>query len=237
MVELQIKFDRNSASELLKRLAAFLGYAQRIEIAVDEASERFPIGASELQLGDELVERYPGGCVLYGGQGEFHLSWPETGVGSLFALLMDDEAMHAVVNGIADVDLHYGFACRPAEHRLRNLIESTKSYGVEEAWVGRAYRSALPGAYWINIIPESLLGELGLSVNQFDSIAQSMKLVGGRNYVIQLYQASDQWLDHAADIDAWCESTNGVFYRLEAIADLERSHTFQEASEALKHWR
>ena len=237
MIELNVEFEARQILAICRKLLELPEGLRPVEIAIDEVSERSPISQSELGEYDWLVGRYPNGSVLYSAKGEFHLSYPEKGTCSLVSLVDDDEAARRIFFGIADLDIHYGYACMPEERTHRNCVSAVKSYGTHEAWVGRDYSKYLPGTYWLNILPTSLLESLGLDIQDFGEIARSVELVGGRNYLVELYETSDRWAEHLEAVDRWCTKTKGVFDQRDAAAALESAEKYLEASEALNRWR
>lgn len=237
MIEISIEFQLGNISAVCRKLLELPEGLRPAEIAIDEVSERSPVSQSELGERDWLMQRYPNGSILYSAEGEYHLSYPETGASSLFGLINNDGAARRVFSGMADLDIEYGYACVPEERTHRNQVSAAKRYGTHEAWVGRDYSRYLPGAYWLNILPTSLLESLGLDIQDFDGIARSVELVDRRNYLVELYEASDRWVENVEAVDRWCVKTEGVFDRREAAAALDGAEKFLEASEALNRWR
>lgn len=237
MIQLEIKIAASELPDLVARLAVQPDAVRPNEIAVDEESARKPISSDDLRDIRLLVAQYPSGFALYGSASEYHLSHPDTGDCSLFALIVDDQTARSTLRDLANLNLLYGYACRPDERARRNRIVAQKKYGAHEAWVGRDYRKWLPGVYWINVVPSELLKCHGLRIEEFNSIARYIELIENRNYLIELYASSDQWVSNSDIIDHWCEGHSGVFGRAQAKHDLDQAQNFLEASGVLERWR
>lgn len=237
MIQLDVKFERSELFAICVQLSELSEGVRPTEIAIDEQSGRSSISQEDLRAYDQLVRQYPNGSALYGADAEFHLSYSDAGGCSLFALFVDDGRARECLSRLAELNLQYGFACRPEEREHRNQVKAQKSYGAHEAWVGRDHLRCLPGIYWLNVLPMSLLETHGLKLDEFEDVAWGIKLVDGRNYVIELYSGSGQWVERAAIIDRWCEATAGVFHRGEAEIALRGASNFIEASNVLSRWR
>jgi hypothetical protein len=237
MTQLEIKFVASELPDFVAQLEVQPDAVRPTEIAVDEESVRKPISPEDLRDIHSLIAQYPSGFALYGTASEFHLSHPDTGDCSLFALIGDDRTARCVFRGLGKLNLLYGYACRPDEMAHRNRIVAQKKYGAHEAWVGRDFRKWLPGVYWINVVPSELLERHGLRIEEFNSIAHSIELIENKNYLIELYASSDQWVSNSDKIDHWCEGHSGVFGRAQAKHDFDQAQNFLESSRVLERWR
>lgn len=237
VIQLDIDFEFSELSAVLAALMAQSPEFRPTKISLDEASKRQSISSDELNDVRSLKFQYPGGFELYGASAEYHFSLRENEECDLFGLFADANAARVLVRELAKLDVAYGFACESAERKHRNRIVSQDSYGTIEAWVGRDYSKWLPGVYWMNIIPTSMLHQHGLRAESLDDISTSVDFIGEKNFLVELYEKPSAWRENAERIDQWCETQPGVFFRRQAQIDLEMAANLQDSMEALRRWK
>ena len=201
-----------------------------------ENDKQFAISLDKLSDGDDLPIDITGGYFLHASDAKYGVSFSENEA-KFFIETTFDENAKTILKQIASLPISYAYACKYEEREHQNRITSKKSYGTEEVWVGRNYSRYLPGIYWLNLIPKSLLEKHCVSEKAISSMALSCDLFGGQNYLVQLYPGSDGWQERVEEIDVWRETTPGVFYKAKVQKALDDAKTFMESSEATSEWK
>ena len=205
-------------------------------ISDSENNRQFPITFDRLKQGDDLPIVAHGGYFLHAPDAKYSVS----GLGNepkIFVELTFDKNAEAILKQIASIPINYAYACKFEEREHQNRIMSKKSYGAEQVWVGRAYQRYLPGMYWLNLVPKSLLDKHGITQEMLNSVALSYELVEDRNYFIQLYPSANYWKERIEAVDAWRRMTPGVFHKAEAQNALNAAKTFMESSDVTSEWK
>lgn len=205
-------------------------------ISQGEGEMRFPVTLEQLIQNRDLPTDIQSGYFLYAPEAIYSVS----GLGfapKIFIEVNSDENAKAIFSRIASIPINYAYGCRYEERKHQNRIVSKKTYGTEEVWVGRDYQRYLPGLYWLNIVPISLLRAHGIDVDKLKSVSLLCQLIEDRNYFIQLYPTSDNWKERAEEIDAWRKATSGVFHKEKAQNALDQAKTFMEASDTTAEWK
>ena len=156
---------------------------------------------------------------------------------SLFIECSNDDVAKILVDQFANCRVHYAFACEFDERVHQNRISVKKNYGIDEQWVGRDYKKYLPGIYWLNLVPKSMLEHNGVDINSVKAVSFIFREVGNDSYLFQLYPNSSDWLEHTKSIDAWRLNTHGVFFKKAAEMALKEASNFLEASDATREWK
>ncbi len=205
-------------------------------ISDGENDKQFSISIDNLEIINNLPIDITGGYFLHAHDAKYGVSFSGNEA-KLFVECTFDESAKAILKRIAELPISYAYACNFEERKHQNRIVSKKSYGTEEVWVGRDYSRYLPGIYWLNLIPKSLLERHSIPEEKTSSLALSCEFIADLNYLVQLYPSSDSWQERAREIDAWRETTPGLFYKAKAQKALDGAKTFMESSEATSDWK
>lgn len=207
----------------------------QIEISDGENDPRFPITFKQLLEEKDVPIELSGGFFLHAKNACYNVSTLNDA--SLFIECADDEVAWKLMNLLGACKIIYAYACEYDERVHQNRIAAKKSYGVDEQWVGRDSTKWLPGIYWLNLVPKSLLEQHGIDAQSVDSISTIFKKIGADKYLFQLYQKSTDWTKHTKSIDLWRLNTPGVFFKKAAQTALEEASNFFEASEVTREWK
>ena len=218
------------------RLAKLPSNFSDLEMSNGEDDPRYPVTLDALARGKNLPVDPTGGYFLHAKDVTYGVSFFEDEV-TIFAICSSDETASELMKALAEIPVKYGFACQSEEREHQNRVVAKKPYGSHEAWVGRDYNRYLPGIYWLNLVPKSLLERHGVPESAIKSIAVSCAEIGGRNYLIRLYPTSSDWEKHVAEIDEWRKKSPGVFYKQEAEIALKEASNFLESSDATSKWK
>lgn len=206
-----------------------------IQMSDGEDDPRYPVTFEDLTQNKNVLANTDGGYFLHARDASYGVSFFKDEV-ELFIGCASDEAAWTLISIFARLPIIYGYACQFEEREHQNRVTAKKKYGSHEAWVGRDYHRYLPGVYWLNLVPKSLLAGHGITEKSIQSVAESCEEVGGKNYLIQLYPSSSDWRDRAPEIDKWRKETPGVFYKEAAEKALMEASSFLDASDATRKW-
>ncbi len=207
----------------------------QIEISDGENDPKFPVTFKQLVEGKDVPIDLSGGYFLHAQNARYNVGTLNDV--SLFIECADEQVAWKLMNLLATCKIIYAYACEYAERVHQNRIAAKKSYGVDEQWVGRDSTKYLPGVYWLNLVPKSLLEQHGIDARSVDSISKTFKRIGDDKYLFQLYPKSTDWTKHTESIDLWRLNTPGVFFKKAAQIALEEASNFLEASEATRDWK
>jgi len=216
-------------------LGGLPGNLSTIQMSDGEDDPRFPVTLDDLTQNRIVSVNTDGGYFLHAQDASYGVSFFKDEA-ELFIGCASDEAALTLTRLFARLPIMYGYACQFEEREHQNRVTAKKKYGSHEAWVGRDYERYLPGVYWLNIVPKSLLERHGITEMEIKSVAISCNEVEGKNYLIQLYPSSSDWPNRAPEIDKWRKETPGVFYKAEAEIALAEAGNFLEASDATREW-
>jgi hypothetical protein len=234
-VVLSAAFPEEHLSAAYLRLATLPPNLSGVQMSDGEDDPRYPVTFEDLAHNKKVPVNTDGGYFLHAQDASYGVNFFNAGV-KFFIECASDEAAHRILRAVADLPISYAYAGQFEERKHQNRITAKKKYGTEETWVGRDYHRYLPGLYWLNLVPKSLLERHGISEMAIKSIAASCEEVGGKNYLIQLYPSSSDWPNRAPEIDKWRKETPGVFYKAEAEIALAEAGNFLEASDATRVW-
>lgn len=206
-----------------------------VKMSDGEDDPRYPVTFEDLTHGKNVPVNTDGGYFLHAPDALYSVGFFKHEA-ELFISCASDEAAFDLMRLLAKFPIIYSYAGQFEEREHQNRITAKKTYGTEEMWVGRDYNRYLPGLYWLNLIPKSLLERHGISEKAIKSIALSCEHVGDKNYLIQLYPSSSDWREHAPEIDEWRKETPGVFFKEVAKKVLMEASSFLEASDARREW-
>lgn len=218
------------------RLASLPQNLSSVQMSDGEEDPRFPVTFEDLANKTNVPVNTLGGYFLHARAGSYGVNFFKDEA-KLFIECASDKDAVTILRAVGDLPIIYSWACQFDERMHQNRITAKKKYGTEETWVGRDYHRYLPGIYWLNLIPKSLLDRHGIPENAVKAIATSFEEMGAENLLIQLYPSSSDWQKHAPKIDEWRRKTPGVFYKDEAEKALIRAGNFLEASDAMKVWQ
>lgn len=205
-------------------------------ISVGENDKQFSISLDVLKHGNDLPIDSTCGYFLHSPDAKYGVSFVKNEV-KVFIKCMFDENALAILKRVALLPLCYAYACQFEEREHQNRITAKKSYGTEEIWVGRDYRRYLPGLYWLNLIPKTLLEMHKIPLPAISSIAESCELIGEKNYLVQLYPSSETWRQRAEKVNTWRKAATGVFEKTAAQRMLDDAKTFMETSDVSIEWK
>lgn len=236
MIIASVSMDKELLGDFYKRLSEVPANLIPDSISDGELDKQFPISLKLLQSDEVLPVDSKGGYFLHAPDAKYDVSISDKEI-KLFIEFTFDENAKLLSKQIARLPISYAYACRFEERKHQNRIKSKKKYGIHETWVGRDYRQYLPGLYWLNLIPKSLLEKHGVPEGAISSLALSSELIDDRNYLVQLYSSSDGWQERTVEVDTWREMTHGVFHKALAQQALDDAKTFMESSDATGEWK
>ena len=217
----------------LAKLPSNLSYIQMND---GENDPKFSVAFQDLATSTNVPVNTDGGYFLYARDVCYGVRFFENKV-RFFIECSFDENVFVLMKILANFPVIYAYASQIEERKHQNRIVVKKPYGIHETWVGRDFNRYLPGMYWLNLIPKSLLAKHGVTEKEINSIAISCKKLDSENYLIQLYSASKDWVDQLAKIDKWREDTPGVFYKQAAEVALKKSTNFLDDCDATNEWK
>ena len=209
---------------------------RKIEISESENDVKYQTSFANLLDEKNVVADKEGGYFLHSESAVFSVSLSDATV-KFFIECKTDEVVQDLIKGLFNIPVKHVFAAQLQEREHQNRIIVKKKYGTHETWVGRDLTKYLPGVYWLNLVPKSLLEQHGIDAQSIDSISTVFKKVGDDKYLFQLYPNSIDWMEHAKSIDAWRLKTPGVFFKKSAETALEAASNFLEASKATGEWK
>ncbi|WP_155844911.1 hypothetical protein [Arenimonas oryziterrae] len=130
----------------------------------------------------------------------------------------------------------FAFAADSAERDHRNRLVKDASYGVHEAWVGRDWRSYIPGFYWTTIVSQELLERHGVPMEALIYQAVNAREISRGIWQFQFYGEPQDWEDNSVRIDLLCANTAGVFSIENARREFENAKSFLDSSAVLDSW-
>jgi hypothetical protein len=228
-IEMQITFSPMGWPHACRALLALEGGMKPREWSEWEDGKRVSSEGMEMAIEEK-------GGFLWAPLCEYDVTKDKVG---RFTFMLRSKEIHFVSEMFyvfVSLGLDFGYACMVEEREHRNRIIKRMPYGVHEAWVGRDFSLYLPGVYWLTVISERLLGELGIEFKILEKVSKSIRTVGG-NVVLQLYDDPNGWAAHSVRLDAWCSDTVGVFSKLRVEEQLTSATSFLEVSNVCGAWR
>jgi len=207
----------------------------QIKISDGENDPKAPITFNQLVEGKNIPIDITGGYFLYAQNACYSVNTLKDA--SLFIECANDDIAKKLMNSLAACRIFYAYACEYDERVHQNRIVVKKSYGIDEQWVGRDFTKYLPGIYWLNLVPKSLLEQHGIDTQSIESVSTVFRKIGDDQYLFQLYPNSSDWIENTKSIDAWRLNTSGVFFKRAAEMALEEASNFLEASDATREWK
>lgn len=196
---LDASISLNDLPEFYKKLEELPDQLSSIKISDGERDPRYPISLVELISKKDLPVNPMGGYFLHSNKACYCIRLIDNEA-VLFIACADDDTAKKLINVLASMNVIYAYACQSEEREHQNRISAHKNYGREEAWVGRNFTLRLPGVYWLNLIPSSLLASLGIEFEQLNSISISSEKIGDTNYLVQLYSSSTDWVNEKTEL-------------------------------------
>lgn len=236
MTIVSLNLDRELLESFYEKLSKLPPNLTPESISAGENDKQFVTSLDDLKQGEELPIDATGGYFLHAPDAKYGVSLSENEA-KLFIECTFDENAEAILKQVAAVPVSYAYACQFEEREHQNRITAKKSYGTEEMWVGRDYRRYLPGIYWLNLIPKSLLEKHNIPEATISSLAVSCELIEDRTYLVQLYPSSENWKQRTDELDVWREVTPGVFNKAAAQQALNDAKTFMESSDISSEWK
>jgi hypothetical protein len=135
-----------------------------------ENGKEHPITREQLlSLGTFFPSSSKGGF-LYGSGAKYSISLG-TAASKIFIECEADSIAESIFRALINSEIEYGYACQFDERKQRNQVSATKNYGQENIWVGRNFKTQLPGLYWLNAIPSKALARYDISRVDIGKIA------------------------------------------------------------------
>ncbi len=219
-----------------QELAKLPSNLNHIQMSDGENDPKLPITFQDLATDTNVPVNTVGGYFLHARDVCYGVSFFENEA-RFFIECSCDENAFVLMKMLATFPVIYAYASQIEEREHQNRIVVKKPYGIHEAWVGRDFNRYLPGMYWLNLIPKSLLTKHGVTAKEINSIAISCEKSNNKNYLIQLYSSSIDWVDQVAKVDKWREDTPGVFYKQTAEIALKKGTNFLDDCDATNEWK
>jgi len=207
----------------------------QIEISDGENDPKFPITFKQIIEKKDAPIDLKGGYFLHAEDACYNIKISKNL--SFFIECVSDKVAQILMNRFAGFKTLYAYACEFDERKHQNRVVVKKSYGIHEQWVGRDFTKYLPGIYWLNLVPGSLLERHGIDVQSIESVSILFEKSEDDKYLFQLYPESGDWKSHTKSIDSWRLNTSGVFFKKDAQTALEEASTFLESSDATRDWK
>ncbi len=203
--------------------------------SIDELGKRKKLSANDLAGRKGDIKQAKGGYFLQADTANYYLILRK-GVSEFNIECHDDQGAAIIMEALAKLPIQYGYASQAEERDHQNSIVVEKNYGSHKAGVGRNYNKYLPGLYWMNIIPITLLKAHQIAIESISDMAKSVEVIDERNLLIKLYDNSKNWNQHSKTVDRWREETHGVFFKKEVKEKLVAAENFLEFMEATSEW-
>ncbi len=106
----------------------------------------------------------------------------------------------------------FGYAADDDERKHRNRFYITFGVNHVEYWVGRDLSKYISGLYCYTILSDALLAEHNIDLRSITTDAVSVKdFAGGTIHLVQYYEKTEEWREHASKLDGLCNDIEGIF--------------------------
>lgn len=225
-------------SEIDKHLQALSELSEdfsEVEISSGERGKKHSIKLCELISRDNVPFPIETGYFLHAKNAIYNIT--RNDFTKMFIECRGDEDAIRLIQNFSKHKILYSYAGAFEEFEHQNRVSVQKPHGIHETWVGRDFEKYLPGIYWLNLVPTSLLNKHKICISELEKISFKIIELDNNQLFIQLYENSRDWLKHTSNLDDFRKKTKSIFFKDQALEELKSASTFLESISIADKWK